>query len=192
MAALNRPYQIADHEYQGGASIGVTLFSGQTSTMDDLLRRADQAMYQAKEAGRNTLCFFDTSIQHALRQSSTLEAEPRQAVQRGEFVLHYQPEVDRAQRLLGAEVLLRWQHPRRGLVLPDEFITTTEETGLIHPLGRWVLEAACTQLAAWSADPEMAGLRLSVNISCARRVSCSRCWTCSIAAAPTRPGSSSN
>ena len=165
LAALNRPYQIAGHEYHGGASIGITLFSDHASTLDDLLQRADQAMYQAKAAGRNTLCFFDTAIQHALRQRSELEAELRQAVRQGEFVLHYQPVVGRDDRLLGAEALLRWQHPRRGLVLPDEFIAIVEEAGLIQPLGRWVLETACAQLAAWSADPPTADLSLAVNIS---------------------------
>ena len=165
LAALSRPYQIAGHEYRGGASIGITLFSDHTSTLDDLLQRADQAMYQAKAAGRNTLCFFDTNVQQALRQRSMLEAELRQALQQGEFVLHYQPVVGRDDRLLGAEALLRWQHPHRGLVLPDVFISIVEETGLIQPLGRWVLETACAQLAAWSADPQTAGLTLAVNIS---------------------------
>jgi len=165
LTALDQPYDIGGDEYHGSASIGVALFGNHHVPMDELLKRADQAMYQAKAAGRNTLRFFDAAIQQSLRRRSTLEAELRQAVQRGEFVLHYQPGFDRAGRLLGAEALVRWQHPRLGLVLPDDFIDIAEETGLIISLGRWVLEAACAQLAAWIAEPEMARLFLSVNIS---------------------------
>jgi diguanylate cyclase (GGDEF)-like protein/PAS domain S-box-containing protein len=165
LLALSQPYDIAGSEYHGSASIGVALFGGHQVPMDELLKRADQAMYQAKAGGRNTLRFFDSAIQQSLQMRSTLETELRQAVQRGEFVLHYQPGFDRAGRLLGAEALVRWQHPRRGVILPDEFIDIAEETGLIVSLGRWVLEAACAQLAAWSAEPEMARLFLSVNIS---------------------------
>ncbi|MDH3461357.1 MAG: EAL domain-containing protein, partial [Burkholderiaceae bacterium] len=94
-----------------------------------------------------------------------LEADLRRASERGEFVLYYQPEVDNDRRLLGAEALLRWQRPRKGLMLPDEFIGIAEETGVIHELGRWVMETACTQLVAWSTDPDMDHLHLSVNIS---------------------------
>ncbi len=165
LAALTRPYQVAGREYQGGASIGIALFSGHAASMDELLRRADQAMYQAKSAGRNTWRFFDKHVQDALQRRSTLEIEMRHAVQQGEFVLHYQPEVDTDGRLRGAEALLRWQHPQRGLMLPDEFITVAEQTGLIHSIGRWVLQSACQQLAQWSVDPNLAGLDLSVNVS---------------------------
>jgi diguanylate cyclase (GGDEF)-like protein/PAS domain S-box-containing protein len=165
LTALSQPYDVAGNEYHGSASIGVALFGDHRVPMDELLTRADQAMYQAKAAGRNTLRFFDAAIQQSLQMRSTLEAELRQAVQCGELTLHYQPGFDRAGRLLGAEALVRWQHPRRGLVLPDDFIDIAEETGLIILLGRWVLEAACAQLAAWSTEPEMARLFLSVNIS---------------------------
>ena len=165
LAALSRPYVIDDQEHHCSASIGVTLFGNHTLTADELLKRADQAMYQAKAGGRNALRFFDAVVQDARHQRSSLETELRQALQRGEFALHYQPEVDSDRRLLGAEALLRWQHPHRGCVQPDEFIAIAEGTGLIHQLGRWVIATACAQLAAWAADPEMAGLRLSVNIS---------------------------
>jgi diguanylate cyclase (GGDEF)-like protein/PAS domain S-box-containing protein len=165
LTALNQPYDVAGDEYHGSASIGVALFGSQRIPMDELLKRADQAMYQAKAAGRNTLRFFDSAIQQSLQMRSTLEAGLHQAVQRGDFVLHFQPGFDRAGRLLGAEALVRWQHPRHGLILPDDFINIAEETGLIVSLGRWVLEAACAQLAAWSTEPEMARLFLSVNIS---------------------------
>ncbi len=165
LAALNRPYEIDGRECHCSASIGITLLGGHHSTVDELLRRADQAMYQAKASGRNALRFFDTRIQEGLLRRAMLESELRQALRANEFVLHYQPIVDAAQRLLGAEALLRWQHPRRGLVLPGEFIAVAEETGLIHPLGLWALEAACQQLAEWQRDPAMAGLSLAVNIS---------------------------
>jgi diguanylate cyclase (GGDEF)-like protein/PAS domain S-box-containing protein len=165
LTALSQPYDIAGDEYHGSASIGVALFGNHRIPMDELLKRADQAMYQAKAAGRNTLRFFDSAIQKSLQMRSTLEAELRQALQRGDFALHYQPGFDRTGRLLGAEALVRWQHPRRGLMLPDDFINIAEETGLIVSLGRWVIEAACAQLVAWSTEPEMAQLFLSVNIS---------------------------
>ena len=165
LTVLSQPYDVAGDEYHGSASIGVALFGEHRVPMDELLKRADQAMYQAKAAGRNTLRFFDAAIQQSLQMRSTLEAELHQAVQRGEFVLHYQPGFDRAGRLLGAEALVRWQHPRYGLLPPDDFINIAEETGLIVSLGRWVFEIACAQLASWSAEPEMARLFLSVNIS---------------------------
>jgi diguanylate cyclase (GGDEF)-like protein/PAS domain S-box-containing protein len=165
LAALNRPYQLAGHDYHGSASVGVALFQNHQVSMDELLTRADQAMYQAKAAGRNTLRFFDAAIHQLLQQRSATEAQLRRAVQGGELVLHYQPGFDRGGCILGAEALVRWQHPTRGLLLPAEFIGIAEDSGLIHELGRWVLDAACAQLRAWSADPVMARLHLSVNIS---------------------------
>jgi diguanylate cyclase (GGDEF)-like protein/PAS domain S-box-containing protein len=165
LAALNQPYQLAGYACRSGASIGIALFSGHARAAEDLLMHADQAMYQAKAAGRNTVRFFDETVQQALQQRSALADEMRQALQQGEFALHFQPVVDREQRLIGAEALLRWQHPQRGWVLPGEFIPIAEETGLIHALGLWVLESACERLSAWAADPWMAGLKLSVNVS---------------------------
>ncbi len=165
LRALSQPYQIAGKDYRGSVSIGITLFDGQRRSMDDLLKCADQAMYQAKAAGRNTLRFFDASVQQVLDQRSTLEADLRQAVAENQFELYFQSEVDRDGRLSGVEVLIRWQHPRRGLLLPDEFIGVAEETGLIHPLGSWVLGEACAYLASWADDPALAALRLSVNVS---------------------------
>jgi diguanylate cyclase (GGDEF)-like protein/PAS domain S-box-containing protein len=165
LAALGRPYQVAGREYQGGASIGIALFSGHAASMDELLRHADQAMYQAKSAGRNTWRFFDKLVQDALQRRSTMEVELRHALQLGEFVLHYQPEVDTDGRLRGAEVLLRWQHPQHGLMQPDEFIALAEQSGLIHSIGRWALQSACEQLAHWSTDPDLAAIDLSVNVS---------------------------
>ncbi len=165
LAVLHRPYGIAGREQVGSASIGVALFSDHVSTVDELLMRADQAMYQAKTAGRNALRFFDSATQRSLHQRATLEAELRHALQQAEFVLFYQPAFDRQLRLRGAEALLRWQHPVRGLVEPDAFITVAEEAGLIQGIGQWVLESVCAQLALWAGDPDLAGLRVSVNIS---------------------------
>ena len=146
------------------ASIGVTLFRGHLSTVDDLMKQADLAMYKSKEAGRNALRFFDHAMELAVNKRAGLENDLRQALEKNQFLLHYQAQVA-SQSLTGAEVLVRWQHPLRGMVSPAEFIPLAEESGLILPLGHWVLQTACAQLAQWSARPEMAHLRLAVNVS---------------------------
>jgi diguanylate cyclase (GGDEF)-like protein/PAS domain S-box-containing protein len=165
LASLAYPYLLAGHEHHSTGSIGGMLFGEHEETVDDLLKRADLAMYRAKAAGRNTLRFFDPGMQVAVTARAVLEAELRKGLRDGQLVLHYQPQVDGAGHVTGAEALARWQHPRRGLVLPSEFIPLAEETGLIEPLGRWVLESACAQLLAWSASPKTAHLTLSVNVS---------------------------
>ncbi len=165
LAMLNQPYLLVGNEHYSTPSIGVTLFGGQRETVDDLLKRADLAMYQAKAAGRNTLRFYDPAMQANASARAELEIELRQALQQHEFLLHYQPQVDEAGRVTGAEALVRWQHPRRGLLLPAEFIRLAEETGLIVPLGDWVLETGCDQLVAWAAQPATAHLTLAVNVS---------------------------
>jgi len=165
LAALSPPYVLAGAEHHSTGSVGGMIFGEVTESVDELLKRADVAMYRAKAAGRNTLRFFDQRMQVAVTARAVLEADLRKGVREGQFVLHYQPQVDGEGRLTGAEALARWQHPRRGLVLPDEFIPLAEETGLIEPLGRWVLESACAQLRAWSARPETAHLTLSINVS---------------------------
>ena len=165
LAALNLPYLMSGEFVHCSASLGVALFNDHHDTVDELLKRADQAMYQAKAGGRNTLRFFDTAVQQTMMLRAALEAELRLAVQRDELVLCYQPVIDHQNRLLGAEALVRWKHPRRGLVSPAEFIPIAEDRGLIQAIGRWVLETACTQLATWAADPATADLVLSVNVS---------------------------
>jgi diguanylate cyclase (GGDEF)-like protein/PAS domain S-box-containing protein len=165
LAALNQPYQLANHRHHSTPSIGVTLFTDHQGTIDDLLKRADMAMYQAKASGRNALRFYDPEMQAAVTTRAALEADLREAVLKGQFLLYYQAQVDGAGRLTGVEALLRWQHPRRGLVSPLEFIPLAEETGVILPLGLWVLETACTQLTAWAVRPEMAHLSIAVNVS---------------------------
>ena len=133
--------------------------------VQELLQRADLAMYQAKAKGRNTLCFFDPAMQAAATARSALEGDMRQGLLRSEFLLHYQPVVDEAGTVLGAEALLRWHHPQRGMVSPGDFIPLAEQTGLILPLGRQVLTLACQQLAQWASAPATAMWTLAVNVS---------------------------
>jgi diguanylate cyclase (GGDEF)-like protein/PAS domain S-box-containing protein len=163
--SLNRPYQLATHEYKGTVSIGIALFSDHDSSKDDLLKHADIAMYQAKKDGRNGLCFFDPHMQDAINTRANLERELREAVEQQQFQLHYQVQVDHLGRPLGAEALIRWIHPVRGLISPFHFIALAEETGLILPIGQWVLDTACRQLNVWQQDPITSNLTISINVS---------------------------
>lgn len=165
LAALNQTYLLAGHVYHNTPSIGVSLFNQRQNNVDALLKQADLAMYEAKTAGRNTLRFFDPGMQAGVTARATLEADLDQALQEQQFQLYYQPQAGADGCLTGAEALLRWQHPQRGLILPAEFIPAAEESGLILPLGQWVLETACAQLKNWSAREETAHLTLSINIS---------------------------
>jgi diguanylate cyclase (GGDEF)-like protein/PAS domain S-box-containing protein len=162
--SIDQPFSLKGYEYHCQISIGVSLFH-LGDTVEDLFKHADLALYQAKNAGRNLLRFFDPAMQAELDQRSALEAELRKAIERRQLRLHYQPQVDAEGYLIGVEALLRWQHPKRGLVPPDEFIALAEETGLILPLGLWVLETACAQLAVWAADATTRELRIAVNVS---------------------------
>ena len=162
---LNDTYQLGNHSYRNTASIGITLFANYRETVDELIKQADLAMYQAKSAGRNTLRFFDPQMQAVVTARAALEADLREAAAKEQFVLHYQAQIDSFGRVIGAEALLRWRHPERGLVYPGEFIPLLEETGLIIPVGLWVLETVCNQLAAWTVQAEMAHLTLAVNVS---------------------------
>lgn len=170
LASVTAAYDLAGHEYMISPSIGITLISDHEGTVEDLLRQADIAMYQAKAAGRNTVRFFDPQMQAVIHARAALEIDMREAVWRHEFVLYYQPQVDSGGRLLGAEALVRWQHPQRGMVSPAEFIPLAEECGLILPIGHWVLETACNQLVVWADDPLTEHLSLAVNVS-ARQLS---------------------
>lgn len=165
LAAFTQPYQLDNYEHLSTTSIGVTLFAHHDSSTDDLLKRADLAMYQAKAEGRNTLRFFDPEMQTAVMTRAAMEESFREALLNDQFELHYQAQVTAEGQISGAEVLLRWLHPGRGMVSPVEFIPFAEETGLILPLGRWVLETACAQLARWAKRPEMAHLSVAVNVS---------------------------
>ena len=163
---LGQPYDIAGREHRSSSSVGVALFGVNTGgTADETFKRADVAMYQAKAAGRNTLRFFDPAMQAAVEARAALEVDVRRGLISNEFQLHYQPQVGPGNRIVGAEALLRWTHPRHGAVPPGEFIPVAEQSGLILQLGQWVLEAACAQLAAWAAVPSTAALTLAVNVS---------------------------
>ena len=165
LAVFTHPFPLGGHEHYGTSSIGITLFKGNGDGVDDILKRADLAMYQSKAAGRNAVRFFDPEMQAAVTRRATLEADLYRGVRERQFILYYQPQADIDGSITGVEALLRWQHPQRGLVAPSEFIPLAEEIGLIMQLGEWVLEAACVQLAAWAAAPETAELSMSVNVS---------------------------
>ena len=164
-ATLNRTYDLNGCQHISTPSIGVVLFDGSATQIDELLKCADLAMYKAKAAGRNAIRFYDPDMQAAVIAKVALEADLRESIEKDLFTLVYQPQVDSAYRLIGVEALVRWQHPARRDVPPSVFIPLAEETWLILGLGRRVLERACRQLAQWAQDPATAGLTLAVNIS---------------------------
>jgi diguanylate cyclase (GGDEF)-like protein/PAS domain S-box-containing protein len=163
--ALSQPIELGGTLHHTSASIGITLFYNNQDQASELLKRADLAMYQAKAAGRNGMRFFSPAMQAAVSRRALLETDLRDGLSRNEFVLHYQPQVDSEGRITGAEALVRWQHPQHGLVSPAEFIPLAEDSGLIFPLGLWVLNTACKQLAQWSTDARSEALSISVNVS---------------------------
>jgi diguanylate cyclase (GGDEF)-like protein/PAS domain S-box-containing protein len=165
LSAINQPYQLEGIHHHSTASIGATLFHDNEISIDDLLKQADLAMYKSKSMGRNGLRFFDPAMQTIVVERAAMEMDLRTAIQDNQFVLHYQAQVSSDGRATGAEALVRWQHPQRGMLPPNDFISLAEETGLILPLGQWVLETACAQLALWAIHPEMAHLTVSVNVS---------------------------
>ena len=164
-SAINQPFELQDQEYYNSPSIGISMFGSDESSIDELLKRADTAMYQAKKSGRNTIRFFDSEIHAAMEARVVLESDLRGALPDDQFTLFYQMQVGRTGDIFGAEVLIRWQHPERGLVSPFHFIPLAEETGLILPIGDWVLETACAQLEKWKDDPVAQHLQLAVNVS---------------------------
>ena len=164
LTAIALPYKLDNHDCSSASSIGITVFGDNEKNVNDVLQQADIAMYQAKAAGRNTIHFFAPSLQVALNARASAEDAIRRAIRTDQFVLYYQPQMDSG-RLSGAEALLRWSHPRRGIIFPGEFIPVAEKTGLILPLGNWALEGACMQLASWESNEKTAYLSVSVNIS---------------------------
>lgn len=165
LAHLGAPYDIAGREHRSGTSIGVSLFDVDATTIEEVLKRADVAMYQAKAAGRNTVRFFDPAMQAAVEARAALEVDLRHSLAGEALELHYQPQVGPGDRVMGAEALLRWTHPERGPVSPGEFIPVAEQSGLIVELGEWVLQQACAQLARWAVLPRTAPLTLAINVS---------------------------
>ncbi|MDD5300709.1 MAG: EAL domain-containing protein [Gallionella sp.] len=164
-AALAVPYRLKDYEHHSSPSIGVSLYRGNVESVDILLKHADLAMYQAKESGRNAVRFFDPAMQHAVETHAALEADLRRAVPGQQLRLYYQIQVDSDHRPLGAEALVRWMHPKRGMVSPAQFISIAEESSLILDIGHWVLETACRQLALWGKRGQTRDLVLAVNVS---------------------------
>ena len=166
LSAFVTAFQLDQGDQHSTPSIGITLFGCETvESNEQPLKRAELAMFQAKAAGHNTMRFFDARMQAEVSTRAALEADLREAVRSQQFVLHYQPQVVGGGRVTGVEALVRWQHPRRGVVSPSEFIPLAEESGLILPIGQWVLEAACAQLAAWAGTPALAHLTIAVNVS---------------------------
>lgn len=164
LAAMREPYQMDGENHHSSLSMGVALFTGTRETVDELLRRADLAMYQAKAAGRDTLRFYDPQMQAVVSARVAMELDMRIGLEQGQFDLYYQPQID-GDLITGAEGLLRWKHPRDGFVSPGQFIPLAEESGLILRLGEWVLQTACRQLALWAQQPLMADMTLAVNVS---------------------------
>jgi diguanylate cyclase (GGDEF)-like protein/PAS domain S-box-containing protein len=165
LTSLNQPYQLVKHLYHSTPSIGATFFNGLEKEIDELLKQADIAMYQAKTSGRNTLRFFDPQMQVNINARVALEADLRVAIAQEQFELYCQPQIQQDQKMCGVEVFIRWHHPERGLLLPAEFMKLAEETGLILQIEQWVLETACAQIKMWAKNANTAQLQLAVNIS---------------------------
>ncbi|MBY0241311.1 MAG: EAL domain-containing protein [Burkholderiaceae bacterium] len=162
---FRQPFTLGDFEHRCTPSIGATLFNDDLRGVEELLKRADLAMYQAKANGRNVMCFFDPQMQAQVTARVEMETDLRLALERGEFLLYYQPQINERGAMMGVEALVRWRHPVRGLVPPGEFIAIAEQCGLILPLGAWVLQTACLQLRAWADDVQTDGLSIAVNVS---------------------------
>jgi diguanylate cyclase (GGDEF)-like protein len=163
--ALLKPYRIAEHELVIGASVGIAIFKGDTRDISDIMKRADMALYRAKSAGRNSIRLFAPSLKREVEQRHIIERYLRIALEQGELELHFQPQVDVHDNVIGAEVLSRWYHPELGQVPPIQFITVAEESGLIHLLGEFVMWRSCQYLKTWQDSAAYCPMRLSINIS---------------------------
>ncbi len=165
LTSINLPYQLDGHDFSISTSIGITLFNSQKTSVDELLKQADIALYQAKDDGRNSMRFFDPQMQENISNRVALEEELNNAIENEQFELYYQVQVDKHNNPLGAEALLRWNHPIRGLVPPLEFISVAEQNGSIISIGQWVLDAACAQLQLWQQNSSTESLTLAINVS---------------------------
>ena len=164
LASIHNPYLLEGRECRSTCSIGITIFGGRRNSTDEILQQADIALHQAKAAGRDTIRFFSRALQAAVNARAAMEEDLRQAIKTNQFLLYYQPQVEWG-RLTGAEALIRWRHPARGIMPPDEFIPPAEESRLILPVGDWVMETACAQIASWAGQKNTAHLSVAVNIS---------------------------
>lgn len=162
---MAQPYKLDAYDYSGSTSIGATLFINHEAASEDLLKQADIAMYQAKDSGRNAIRFFDMQMQEAVAARVNLERELRNAIDNSQFELYYQIQVNAQQAPIGAEALIRWNHPERGMISPADFISLAEDTGLILPIGQWVLNTACAQLKKWQSHAHTRELSISINVS---------------------------
>lgn len=162
---INQPFQLNSHIYSCSTSIGITLFTGRQSGVDELLKQADIAMYQAKNDGRNAIRFFNPQMQTKITAHAKLESELKEAIELQQFQLYYQIQVDSDLNPIGCEALIRWVHPERGIIPPLDFITLAEQNGSIRAIGRWVIDSACAQLEVWQRDRLTCDLTLSVNVS---------------------------
>jgi len=165
LSSISRHYQLASHHYTCSTSIGITLFDGHKAEVEALLKQADIALYQAKDDGRNALRFFDPQMQESITVRAELEKALVEAIEQQQFQLYYQVQVDNSQNPVGAEALIRWQHPERGIVSPLDFIPIAEQSQTILAIGQWVLDSGCAQLQVWKHDKATCNLTLSVNVS---------------------------
>jgi diguanylate cyclase (GGDEF)-like protein len=165
IATLNHPYRLAGYEHRNTPSIGITLFNDNSISIDILMKQADIAMYQSKKSGRNAMRFFDPEMQKKINAHADLESELRKAVENNQLQLYFQVQVDAEHRPIGAEALIRWIHPERGMISPAAFIPLAEETGLIINVGNWVLKTACAQIKSWQSNSATRNLVLSINVS---------------------------
>lgn len=163
-SAIEQPYIIGTYEHHCSSSIGITLFPEQNIPAIELLQQADKAMYNSKDLGRNTISFFDPNLQKKADFKLFLEKEIRLALKSQDFILYYQPQLDQSSLTISSEALIRWQHPKNGLISPIDFIPIAEESGLIIPLGLWVLNQACKQMRSW-LDDKLNIHHISVNVS---------------------------
>ncbi len=162
---LKQPYILGDYEHHGSASIGISIFKGSETTVANLLKHADTAMYQSKHAGKNNVHFFDPAMQDAIEKKLSMQADLREALLKNQLHLHYQLQTNKNNEITGAEALIRWQHPERGFVPPMEFIRVAEESGIILEIGHFVLKQACEQLKKWESDAKTKDFILAVNVS---------------------------
>jgi diguanylate cyclase (GGDEF)-like protein len=165
LGLLQPPYSLEEHQHYCTGSIGITVFGRSKESVEGLLRQADLAQYRAKAAGGQTIRFFDPEMQAKAVQRAQLDIELRNAIQEKQFIVHYQPQVDSEGYLCGVEALLRWNHPRRGLLLPSDFIFHAEDHGLIEAMGLWIIDTACRQLREWTRNPETSHLTIAINVS---------------------------